>query len=147
MVATGFKSPPPTPGLFSSSPYPGSRSSSIDPMLHNKAGRNLLSPPSGLLDDAALADVKVHYCSQVYEAVLVAIRRSLHALISTIDWRHLEINRYRSINHNAFIKLILLPSWTMWVHLCHFLLSSSPRPPYFFFNHRTGSFIHSTISY
>ena len=131
MVATGFKSPSPTPGLFSSSPYPGSRASSVDPILYNKASRNLPSPPNGLLDDAALADVKVHYCSQVYEAVLIAIRRSLHALINTIDWRHLEIERYRFIYHNMFIRLILLPCLTRWVHLSHFLLIPSPHPSYF----------------
>ena len=45
-----------------------------------------MSPPTGLLDDAALSEVKVYYCSQVYEAVSVAIHESLLTLIEKLQW-------------------------------------------------------------
>ena len=99
MLISKVQSPPTTPGIINSTPTPtkllisDSRSPSIDLLQHHKTGRNQPSPPVNLLDDAALADVKVYYCSQVYEAVLVAIRRSLHALINSLDWRQSESER------------------------------------------------------
>lgn len=72
-----------------------SRSPSSDAIQLHRTVRNQPSPPNGLLDEAALADVKVHYCSQVYEAVVIAIRESLHALGRKLNWRQsTNVDRY-----------------------------------------------------
>ena len=101
MLAPGGRSPSPTPGVFNSAATPtrqhllsGSRSPSSDTIQLKRPGRIQSSPPNGLVDDAALADVKVHYCSQVYEAVVIAIQQSLQALINMIDWRQGQTDRY-----------------------------------------------------
>ena len=114
MIASGIQSPPSTPGFFNSTPTPSkllisdSRSPSTDPAHIYKTARNQPSPPSGMLDDDAIADVKVHYCSQVYEAVLVAITQSLNALIRKLDWRQ-SLNTQRYVLMKDYINIPMLP--------------------------------------
>ena len=113
MITSGIQSPPTTPGLFNSSPTPtkllmsDSRSASVDPLQYHKTGRNQPSPPNGLLDNATFADVKVHYCSQVYEAVSIAIRQSLYSLINSLDWRQLQVERYDLVDLSILTRCFI----------------------------------------
>eukprot|EP00795_Rhopilema_esculentum_P017364 gene17364-8957_t len=92
MLSSSTQTPPATPGLLYSTSTPTrllqseSRTSSSDPYGLHRGSRNPVSPPSGILDDAKVAEVKVHYCSQVYEAVVIAINESLMALNRNLDW-------------------------------------------------------------
>ncbi len=100
MVATGSAppSPPSTPAFIRGSSTPishhsGSRTSSSDIHRYGKDRRVVLSPPNGVLDDALFAEVKVYYCSQVYDAVLISIGDSLSSLYESVHWSSKDIDK------------------------------------------------------
>eukprot|EP00794_Sanderia_malayensis_P000407 gene407-1042_t len=70
-------SPPSTPGFPPSIHVNVSRTNSSEVHRISKHGKSLTSPLTGVLDDALYDEVKVYYCSQVYDAVLIAVRDSL----------------------------------------------------------------------
>ena len=67
----------------------------------NKSTRAALSPMSGVVDESILAELKVYYCSQVYDAVLTSTVKSLESLLECVTWKNSINLRYYSLYSRA----------------------------------------------